>query len=643
MSMTLKEVAIKYATKYDWAVFPVNPDTKRPLTPHGCNDAKKDVGAIDFWWNKWPDASIGVATGSASNLIVIDEDIDETKDINGYHEVRLWEKDHTQLPDTVQVLTGRGGCHLYYHYAGNDIKNRAGIIEGVDIRGEGGYVIAPPSKHPNGNSYVWEASPDEIQLAEVDETVLDFLFNQPNDYQETEPFSLPEVIPMGSRNDTLFKMACSLQSKGFPDSAINAAMRAVNNERCAEPVGDDELDRIITSSLKYQKGGIEITSDPIDIPVQKEHKIRKLKTATGLMAKDIPEPRVIVGVGSDLPFLVEGTCILSAKPKLGKSWLALALCLAVAKGEDFLGYKTRCCSTLYLDLETSESIQKKRLLKALAGNSVPNNFYLETETDVIGKGFEEQIEAYLQEDPSIGIVVVDVFQMIRTAAKNFKETEYDHAYRDITPLNKIAQKHHIAIVLVCHDRKAVDPDDPFSNILGSTGLQGAVSQMIVMFRKQKNDPIHVSVKGKTIDGLIDMNIKIDNAQWSVVEGSKGADQEQLELDAEYMKSEIRTAVLKIAKERSGWKGKSAELIQDAIELGVPVTETAKQVGLFLHKHQGRFLKFNNVQLSIIKNGNAPKIYKITNSPLITIDETEALTIDRFEKCVNHGDSEVPFI
>jgi hypothetical protein len=79
-------------------------------------------------------------------------------------------------------------------------------------------------------------------------------------------------------------------------------------------------------------------------------------------------------------------------------------------------------------------------------------------------------------------VVIDVFQIIRSPSKNVKETEYEHAYRDITPLNELAQRHHISIILVCHDRKAVDPDDPFSNILGSTGLQGAATQMMVMFR-----------------------------------------------------------------------------------------------------------------------------------------------------------------
>ena len=70
------DAAIEYATKYGWAVFPVSPNSKKPLTPHGCKDAKKKVGAIRAWWTRWPDASVGIATGSISNLIVIDEDLD---------------------------------------------------------------------------------------------------------------------------------------------------------------------------------------------------------------------------------------------------------------------------------------------------------------------------------------------------------------------------------------------------------------------------------------------------------------------------------------------------------------------------------------------------------------------------------------
>ena len=381
-----------------------------------------------------------------------------------------------------------------------------------------------------------------------------------------------------------------------------------------------------------------------DQPKQKKkRKLRKLKTADALMQKDLPEPRVIVGVDNELPLLVEGTCILSAKPKVGKSWLALAMCIAVANGDDFLGYKTRKSSTLYLDLETSEQLQQKRLRRMLNGAEPPKNFYLETETDTIENGFVDQIEDYLKQDPNIGLVVIDVFQIIRSTAKSAKETEYEHAYRDITPLNELAQKHHISIILVMHDRKSVDPDDPFSNILGSTGLQGAATQMIVMYRRRKDDPIHISIKGKTIDGLPELNVKLEQAQWSIVDGCNSEEQERARLISQYNTSNIRKAVIAIAEHNKVWKGRCSTLVNDAIGYEVAVTETPKEVGGFLHRHQGRFLDDDRIQIQIIENGTGPKIYRIQKLPLMTIDETEGPPLIGFEKADKQGLCEIPFL
>lgn len=348
---------------------------------------------------------------------------------------------------------------------------------------------------------------------------------------------------------------------------------------------------------------------------KKAPKIRKLKTAVDLLTKNLPDPKVYVGNGADLPFLVEGTCILSAKPKLGKSWLALCMCLAIAQGKDFLGYKTQKCSTLYLDLETSETLQQRRILKVLKGAPVPPNFYIESETNRLDDGFVEQIEAYLKEDPKIGVVVIDVFPIIRTESKNKQETEYAHAYRDITPLNNLALKHHISIILVCHDRKAVDPDDPFANILGSTGLQGAVSQMISMYRKTKKDPIHISVKGKTIDGMPELSVSFEDAVWSVVD--EDPESEQQRLQDEYQQSTIREAVLEIVNGEPGWKGRAGALREEAVMWGIPIMESPKEIGGFLHRHISRFLQDDNVVIKIVKNGTGAKTYEFSK---YTVDD-----------------------
>ena len=407
------------------------------------------------------------------------------------------------------------------------------------------------------------------------------------------------------------------------------------------PIGDEQDEGKIDAGWNEHKK--QQSTEGKKANSKGERVFRRLKNATALMEKDIPEPVVYVGVGDELPLLVEGTCILSAKPKLGKSWLALALCIAVAKGEDFLGYHTKQCSTLYLDLETSEALQQKRLRKMLRGEKPPEKFYLDTETDSIENGFVDQIEYYMKEDPDIGIVVIDVFQIIRSASKNTKETEYEHAYRDITPLNELAQKYHISIILVCHDRKAVDADDPFANILGSTGLQGAATQMIVMFKKQKDDPIHISVKGKTIDGLPDLNVELGDANWKIVDAVNSADREHAKMLEEFKTSAIRQAVVEIAEQNTSWKGRCSTLVNDAVGYGVPIVATPKEVGGFLHRHQGRFLKEDGIQIVIVDNGTGSKTYRISKTTVDTVDENEELPLINFEDADKYGVSEIPFL
>lgn len=603
------DYAIEYASR-GWAVFPLREKDKKPIAgSKGFKDATTDINKIREWWSKNPNYNIGIATGQVSKgLIVIDLDVDDDK--NGLESLNDWQIENGCFPQSWQTVTGRGGTHLLFT-SDKPVRSHVGCLKGVDVRAEGGYIVAPPSIHPNGNRYEWEWYKGDCELLPIDETVEFFLAGgYAGSNTSTQHFEMPEVVNKGGRNDMLFRMACSMQSKGLSDQAIIAAVEEENRTKCNPPLSDTEVRQILSSALSKLKGNS--TTGTYSQPMNKEQpkpqkNIRKLKRASELMKKELEEPTVYVGVGEEIPLLVEGTCILSAKPKLGKSWLVLAMCLAISKGEDFLGYKTRKCSTLYLDLETSEQLQQKRIKKALNGSDIPENFYLDTETDSLDNGFVQQIEAYLKEDPEIGVVVIDVFQIIRSSAKNTKENEYEHAYRDITPLNELAKKHHLSIILVCHDRKMVDLDDPFANILGSTGLQGAVAQMMVMFRPRKDLPIHLSIKGKTIDGIVDLNVALESGVWKSC-GDISTSEED-ELLNEYMKSPIRKAALYIAQE--GWNnGRCGEFKQIACENGIALTETPKQIGGFLSKFIGHFLKYDGVMVKRTTQGTGSNTYSI---------------------------------
>lgn len=289
--------ALEYAQKYGWAVFPVSNKTKKPLTPHGCKDAKKAAGPIKAWWKKWPDANIGIATGSMSELVVIDLDMDEEEGKDGIHELVLWERENGDLPETAKVITGRGGNHLYFHYKGDAVKNRTGILDGIDVRADGGYVIAPPSVHPNGTFYEWESPLEEIPVCELDDSVKRFLATGSHQKEQSQQFQLPDRIGSGMRNTTLHKLACSMQSQGLSDDSILAAVAAENAERCDPPLEDEEVERIVQSALQYRKGELKVMKikDDDNRPPDFTYKIDKNGDLTDQIAQTVKNCEEAIG------------------------------------------------------------------------------------------------------------------------------------------------------------------------------------------------------------------------------------------------------------------------------------------------------------------------------------------------------------
>lgn len=145
---SMKEWALYYA-ELGLAVFPLAYRNKVPAIEGGCKAATTEKSKIERWWNQNPRYNIGIATGNKSNgLVVIDLDVDKNKGIDGYEVLRDWQNKHGELPETWQSITGRGGYHYFYKDTITH-SNKVGLYEGVDIRGEGGYIVAPPSVHPN--------------------------------------------------------------------------------------------------------------------------------------------------------------------------------------------------------------------------------------------------------------------------------------------------------------------------------------------------------------------------------------------------------------------------------------------------------------------------------------------------------------
>jgi hypothetical protein len=192
----LLEAALKYAG-IGWHVFPIKPGQKTPLTAHGVKDATTDTQKINGWWTKWPDANIAVACGKASGIYVLDVDVTEDGKVDGRETLRSL----PTLPQGVRQETPRGGFHAFYH-TDDPPANKNSFLPGLDLRGEGYYVLLAPSIHPNGKRYRWAPcrAPWESPTAEYP----DFL--RPASRPANAACKAPAYVPVSvSGGDTLLR------------------------------------------------------------------------------------------------------------------------------------------------------------------------------------------------------------------------------------------------------------------------------------------------------------------------------------------------------------------------------------------------------------------------------------------------------
>jgi putative DNA primase/helicase len=125
---------------------------KHPLTTHGVKDASNDKAVIRAWWRMNPQANVGIVTGAQSGITVLDIDPRH----GGRESLRALEEQYGPLPQGPCVQTGGDGEHRYFLHPGPTVKNKVGLAPGIDIRGDGGYVVGPRSNHTSGQLYLWK-------------------------------------------------------------------------------------------------------------------------------------------------------------------------------------------------------------------------------------------------------------------------------------------------------------------------------------------------------------------------------------------------------------------------------------------------------------------------------------------------------
>jgi hypothetical protein len=206
---------------------------KHPRTRNGLKAASADAEQVRDWWTAWPDANVGVPTGDG--LVVLDLDSEDA----------IQEAESRGLPSTLEVRTAKGR-HLYF---AGEARTCAGILPGMDIRGAGGYVVAPPSIHASGHVYEWISTPSEVaSLPEWIEQAL----TAPGREAAARPSLDTADFVEGQRNDGLFRLACSAARAGLFEPEIIAALLAANASRCTPPLDEAEVLQIAASAASTQ-------------------------------------------------------------------------------------------------------------------------------------------------------------------------------------------------------------------------------------------------------------------------------------------------------------------------------------------------------------------------------------------------------
>ena len=447
MAEDLKSAALLYAEK-GFSVFPLMPGEKRPATAHGFKDATRDPDRIRQYWSENPTYNIGIATGDVSGgLLVIDLDRNHEQGVDGITSAHRWQQRGGDLPDTVSATTCSGGLHLLYRAEGQ--KSGAGILPGVDVRANGGYIVAAPSI-VNGKAYEWNGkgfNPDRI--AQASPQLLQLLSGSGPDPARTE--TKADMIQEGQRVNALVSLIGSLRSRGLTTEAIEAAVRAENMAHCTVPLTEKELQKEVFPALSRgwepnrpytataQAGPLtlETLSDTEELPVE------------WLIPGYIPRGAVTILGGDGGAGKTALWCDIAAAITAGN--------LSVLEKQDanpFFGKRPEECGTVIF-FSAEDSVPRVLLRRLKQAGADPSRIkFIEAGKESFSRikfDSAELLQIVAQERPTL--VIFDPLQ-------SFIPPMADMAKRNtmrqcMTPLLGMGEEYGTTFLVICHTNKRI--------------------------------------------------------------------------------------------------------------------------------------------------------------------------------------------
>ena len=441
---------------------------KHPRTVHGLKDSSRDPSTIGEWWRLWPDANIGILTGPVSGILVLDVDGKQ-----GEESLILFKRRGSYLPDTYTVRTGGGGQHFYFLWpeGGNVRNSQSRIAPGLDIRGHGGYVVAPPSVHTSGARY--EINESATLPVACPEWLLS-LIQEPRGAQARQ--SAPaagsearEPIGKGQRTKRLVSLAGSMHRRGMAPAAIEAGLLVENAANCSPHLPKAKV-RAIARDI------------PARYPNPKSEAEVKPTVEPDLLCLANVDARRVDWLWE--PFIpARMLSMISGDPATGKSFIALAVAADLSRGRLRDGRLVDPASTLYLTCENPVAECIRPRFDSLGGD--PARLYLLQGTLFKVDGEEQRGAVSLADIPTLDAAIVKTHArlVIVDPLQSYFGTKVDlHRSNETRPvmdgLAKLAEARGCAILLVRHLSKQ-SGGKAIQRGLGSIDLSGAVrSEML---------------------------------------------------------------------------------------------------------------------------------------------------------------------
>ncbi len=450
--------ALNYSAS-GFSVIPIRSGDKKPLIEWAEYQKRLPTEAeVRQWWAQWPDANIGVVTGAISGIVVID--IEREGSTAG-------------LPPTVTSRTGGGGWHLFYKHPGVPVKNSVKSIAAyTDVRGDGGYVVLPPSLHSSGKKYEWSISPRDASFEPLPVWILEKVKSENGWTQKDWEQIAAEPVYEGERNNAATQYAGKLLhdlSRELWETSGWAGLREWNRQNCRPPLDEREL-RSVFESIAARETGTRSDTSKSAAPVPISF------TSLGDLLNE-PEENINWIVEDLLPS--NGFSVMAAKPKVGKSTLARQLALSVAQGQPFLDRQTVQGGVLYVALEEKRS-EVKNHFRLLGGTGNEDlHSYIGSAPQEASKWLDKEIKAR----KPILVIIDTLFRFVSIKNGN----DYAEVTTALSPLLALARENGAHLMVVHHAGKgAAEGGDA---ILGSTAIFGSVDTAIILRRTESRRTI----------------------------------------------------------------------------------------------------------------------------------------------------------